>query len=124
MMKSKIQVDLIILLLLAVLILSVSFVIDLENTTKGIAQDSRDAGDIYAVSNRGDILDFKSMALEISKTYLTEEYNNKMMPSRPPGEVEALEAWLPENIISEDIHYQVYDTTYYPWFKIAKTQGN
>ena len=64
------------------------------------------------------------MALEISKTYLTEEYNNKLMPSRPPGEVEASEAWLPENIISEDIHYQVYDTTNYPWFKIAKTPGN
>ena len=123
-MKSKIKLYLTILLLLAVFILSVSFVIDLENITKVIAQDSRDTGDIYAVSSRGDILDFKSMALEISKTYLTEEYNNKMMPSRPPGEVEAFEAWLPENIISEDIHYQVYDTTYYPWFKIAKTQGN
>ena len=102
MMKSKIQVDLIILLLLAVLILSVSFVIDLENTTKGIAQNSRDAGDIYAVSSQGDILDFKSMALEISKTYLTEEYNNKMMPSRPPGEVEAFETLLSDVIIGDE----------------------
>ena len=97
-MKPKIKLYLTILLLLAVFILSVSFVIDLENITKVIAQDSRDSGDIYAVSSRGDIMDFKSMALEISKTYLTEEYNNKMMPSRPPGEVEAFETLLRDGV--------------------------
>ena len=90
------------MLLLAVFILSVSFVIDLENITKVIAQDSRDSGDIYAVSSRGDILDFKSMALEISETYLTDEYNNKMMPSMPPGEVEAFGVMLPNAIIGNE----------------------
>ena len=101
-MKSKIKLSLTVLLLFAVFILSVSFVIDLENITKVIAQDSRDTGDIYAVSSRGDIMDFKSMALEISETYLTDEYNNKMMPSRPPGEVEAFEALLPDVIIGDE----------------------
>ena len=42
-MRSKIKLYLTILLLLAVFILSVSFVIDLENITKVIAQDSRDS---------------------------------------------------------------------------------
>ena len=115
-MKSKFQLYLVVILLFAVFILSVSLVIDLENITKGIAQDSRNSGDIYAVSSRGDILDFKSIAVESAKTYMTDEYNNKMMPSRPPGEVEAFESLYPDNIIGdEDTRYQVYDTTYYPW---------
>ena len=42
------------------------------------------------------------MALEISETYLTDEYNNKTMPSRPPGEVEAFEALLPDVIIGDE----------------------
>jgi V8-like Glu-specific endopeptidase len=123
-MKSKVQLHLTILLFLAVLILSVSLAIAPENISRVLAQDSSDTGDVYAISSRGDILDFKSMALESAKTYLTEEYNSKMMPSRPPGEVEAFETLLPDDIIGEDTRYQVYDTTYYPWSTIAKIHGN
>jgi hypothetical protein len=101
-MKSKIKLYLTILLLLAVFILSVSFAIAPENITRVLAQDSSDTGDVYAVSSRGDIMDFKSIAIESAKTYLTDEYNNKMMPSRPPGEVEAFEALLPDNIIGDE----------------------
>jgi hypothetical protein len=101
-MQSKIKLYLTILLLLAVFILSVSLVIDLENITRVLAQDGSDSGYIYAVSSRGDIMDFKSMALEISETYLTDEYNNKMMPSRQPGEVEAFETLLPDVIIGDE----------------------
>jgi len=86
--KLKIKLSLIIVLLLAAFILL-------------LAQDNDHNGDIYAISNRGDILDFKSMAIESSKTFLPDEYNNKMMPSRPPGEVEAFEALLPNAIIGD-----------------------
>lgn len=98
-MKSKLQLYLTILLLLAVFILSVSFAIAPENITRVLAQDSSDTGDFYAVSSRGDTLDFKSMAIESAKTYLTDEYNNKLMPSRPPGEVEAFEILPPDGVI-------------------------
>lgn len=87
-MKSIMKFCLTIVLLLAAFILL-------------LAQDNDHNGDIYAISSRGDILDFKSMAIESSKTYLTDEYNNKMMPSRPPGEVEAFEALLPNTIIGD-----------------------
>jgi V8-like Glu-specific endopeptidase len=112
------------ILLLAIFILSALFAIAPENTTQALAQDNSDNGDIYAISSRGDLLDFKSIAIESAKTYLTDEYNNKVMPSRPPGEVDAFETSLPDIVIGEDTRYQVYDTTYYPWSTIAKIHGN
>jgi hypothetical protein len=113
-MKSKIELYLAIVLLLAVFILSASFAIAPDKLTQALAQDNGDNGDIYALSRRGDTLDFKSMALESAKTYLTDEYNNKLMPSRPPGDLESFESLYPDNIIGdEDTRYQCYDTVYY-----------
>ena len=97
-MKPKIKLYLTMLLLFAIFVLSVSFVIDLENITRLIAQDSRAIGDIYAVSSRGNIMDFKSIAAERANTYLTDEYNDKLMPGRPPGEVEAFETLLRDGV--------------------------
>jgi len=90
------------ILLLAIFILSALFAIAPENTTQALAQDNSDNGDIYAISSRGDLLDFKSIAIESAKTYLTDEYNNKVMPSRPPGEVAAFETLLLNGSIADE----------------------